>query len=343
MKIVDDNLEISRYLEDVARHPLLTADEEARLTGIWAERNHAGPFTRQQAAAKRELIRCNVKLVISIAKGYRNRGMPFIDVIQDGIIGLARAIDKFDPEKGFRLSTYATWWIRQACQRAVTSYGGTIRVPAHVNWIRARTFQILEENPNATREEIAKILECSVHHIENAVSAVRVTHTLDWSEGDTEGGRNFNESVVDDNAEDPAEMLEREDFMRATDIQHVLARLPEDERRVIELRFGFYGVHAHAFSEVAKVMGIPTHKAQALQKTALRKLGHIIESDAILSPDETEFASLRNHTSRRGPARGYRSWSQQVEFMFSLIPERVLGRCDCAYESDIHHNHEDAA
>lgn len=348
---LDDTAEISRYLQQVADHPILSRAEEVRLARIWARRNKKVPPTREQREAHERLIECNVKLVVSIAKQYRNRGLPFIEVIQEGILGLGRAIEGFDPEMGIKLSTYATWWIRQACQRAVSSQGATIRVPAHVNFRRARSYQLMEERPDITVEEIAKILECQPHHIEEALDVVRASYSLDGSRSDDTDASSVADAVADPHADDPADVLEQRDFMRSQVVQQVLARIGDEERAVIELRFGFNGVHPHSFAEVSKALKIPTHKCQALQKTALRKLERLLESDDFIShgiTDDTTGSTERrgraaraasSHTARQAPTSAPLFTYTYTE----LIEENVLGRCDCVYESDVHHHGEDIA
>lgn len=364
---LDDHRELTQYLERVADHRLLTHEEEAELATIWASRKKKQKPTREQLLAREQLLTHNVKLVVSIAKHYRNRGLPFIEIIQEGITGLARALETFDPSMGNRLSTYATWWIRQACQRAVAQQGATIRVPAHVNFRRARTYEMLEKNPNATFEEIAAALDCKPHHIEEAMDVVRanfsLTHTNE--DGDHTGVADM---LADPNSEDPADAVARRDFMREKEVRDSLARIDDDERAVIELRFGFGGVHPHSFAEISAALGIPTHRAQQIQKTALRKLERIMENDDTLTPDAMErrgraARAASSHTARLAPvsvplleedvdelagiaefmrSHNLKLAAEEVDLFIedilganfsTLIDEPVLGRCDCEYES----------
>lgn len=361
---LDDNQELTKYLEGIADHTLLTRQEEHDLALIWFKRHPKRKPSRKQLQAREALFEHNMKLVVSIAKNYRNRGLPFIEVIQEGVTGLARALETYDPTKGNRLSTYATWWIRQACQRAVAQQGATIRVPAHVNFRRARAYEIWEKRPNATIEEIAEELECKPHHIEEALDVVRATYSLNHTneDGDVTG---IADSIADPHSDDPADIAEATDFLRARDIHSALARIEEEERAVLELRFGFGGTHAHSFAEISTALKIPSHRAQQIQKTALRKLGNILESDGLLSPDGPLPDRTPANTSRSALMsmplldEDVDTLAQIAEFMRShdlaiaaedvdtfieniisahnveLIDEPVLGRCDCSYESCI--------
>ncbi len=289
----DDSL--GRYLERISDHTLLSPERELYLTRIWAKRNKRKP-TARQLAARNELIERNMKLVISVAKGFKDRNMPFIDVIHEGVTGLAKAIDKYDPNRGIKLGTYATWWIRQACQRAVVNYGDTIRIPAQVNIYRARAYRLMRERPDMTPEEIAAEIGCDVEHMEAAMAVAEVVQSLDV-------GKQFSDEtsvalvnmIEDTSAEDPADIAIEHDTGR--DVQRALACLLPEERRVIELRFGFEDGYPLSFAQVSTRMNIPHHRAQAIQKVALHKLGALLEEEELelgtrSQPDRKEVGDL---------------------------------------------------
>src|SRR5687767_7271242 len=224
-----DSLQL--FLNEIGRHTLLTAAEEVAL----AKRIEKG-----DQAAKERMTNANLRLVVSIAKRYQGHGLPLLDLIQDGTIGLNRAVEKFDYRKGFKFSTYATWWIRQACQRAVANQSDTIRIPVHVQERRLklrRAKQQLEvvHGRAPTIEELAKATELKEHHVQEALDAVEASVSLNQTIGDGDGelGDLFADRTVEDPIEQADMSLEQER------IRDALADLPERERVVLELRFGF--------------------------------------------------------------------------------------------------------
>lgn len=314
----DENL--GRYLEAISNHPLLSPEDELRLTRIWAKRNKRKP-TRAQLAAREELLRCNMKLVVSVAKSFRGRSMPFMDVIQEGVTGLAKAIDKYDPSRGVKLGTYATWWIRQACQRAVVNYGDTIRIPAQVNIYRARASKLMREHPDMTPEEIAAEIGTDVEHMEEALEVPSVAVSLDSSrQFADESSVSLVNLIEDVSAEDPAEVAIAHDAGR--DVRRALTCLLPEERRVIELRFGFEDGYALSFAQVSTRMGIPHHRAQALQKSALHKLGHLLRRD-----EEEAIGPAPERAP--APRKDY-----------SLSDEPLLGRCGYIGDFDVEDGEE---
>src|SRR5918992_4552083 len=217
-----DSLQL--FLNGIGKYDLLTADQEVAL---------AKRIERGDRAAKEQMVNANLRLVVSLAKRYQGHGVPLLDLIQDGVIGLNRAVEKFDWRKGFKFSTYATWWIRQACQRAVANQSATIRIPVHVQerrmkMRRARQRFEAQHGRDPTVEELADAAQLELKHAEEALEAVEVSASLNQTIGD--GDNEFGDLFADDNAEDPIELadisLERDRLHEA------LAQLDERERRV---------------------------------------------------------------------------------------------------------------
>ena len=216
------------------RYPLLTAAEEVAL---------AKRIERGDAEAKERMINSNLRLVISIAKRYQGHDIPLLDLIQEGVIGLNRAVEKFDWRRGFKFSTYATWWIRQACQRAISNQSATIRVPSHVFERRLKLARVggklktsLGREP--TREELAEATELSLLHVDEALDAADAPVSLNQRAG-VEEEAELGDLFSDPSAADPAE--EAVDSLRRLAVRSSLESLPERERRVLELRFGLDG------------------------------------------------------------------------------------------------------
>ena len=223
------------FLRQAGRYPLLTKDEEVSL----AKAIEAG-----DPVAKRRMIESNLRLVVSIAKQYRGQGVPFLDLIQEGVLGLNRAVEKFDWRRDLKFSTYATWWIRQAVQRAVANQSRTIRLPVHVSERVRRV--------DATRAAL------------EAVDSISLNQGL-GSDGDSEPGDLF----ADESSADPAE--EAVDAVRRQRIQRAVADLPERQRRIIELRFGFGGESA-SLETIGKELGLTRERVRQLESEALHRL-----------------------------------------------------------------------
>ncbi len=218
---------------------------------------------------------------IALAKRYRGHGVPFLDLIQDGVIGLNRAVEKFDYRKGFKFSTYATWWIRQACQRSVANQSATIRVPVHVqerqqklNRARQRLEVSLGRQP--TVEELAKATGLKLHHVQEALDAVEASVSLNQavgSDGDGELGDLFADRTAPDPVEEADETLQRER------VRSALSGLPERERRVLELRFGFDGQDSQTLEEIGRTLELTRERVRQLEKSALVRLQHALDND----------------------------------------------------------------
>src|SRR5207248_806401 len=227
-----DSLQL--FLADVGRHKLLTAAEEVML---------AKRIERGDPSAKRHMIESNLRLVVSIAKGYRGLGVPFLDLIQEGTLGLNRAVEKFDWRRGYKFSTYATWWIRQSVQRAVANHARTIRVPVHVverqqKLGRAARRLEVELGREATKEELAEATGLPIQHVDEALGAAQASVSLNQTVGADDEGE-LGDLFADREAADPFD--EAEESLRRQGVRRALDALPERERRILELRFGFEG------------------------------------------------------------------------------------------------------
>jgi len=258
------------FLQKVADHRILSAREEKDL----ARRVIAG-----DKEARETLIRLNMRLVMYIASPFRNRmfGLEFDDIVQEGVIGLNRAVDKFDPERGFKFSTYATWWIRQAIQRAIANQGRTIRMPIHIHDRRYRARKFLESNPEATDIEIAASLGIEVHQLAAALSVAEATTSLDkeLSVGNDGDGMDWSALLADPNSPNPEHITEREDHLLP--MREAVNSLDPDEQRVIKLRFGFDGP-VHGIKEIAATLNISSSTVSSLERSAKNKLRGLTET-----------------------------------------------------------------
>jgi RNA polymerase primary sigma factor len=262
-----DSLQL--FLADVGRHKLLTAAEEVAL----AKRLEKGDLL-----AKRRMIESNLRLVVSIAKGYRGLGVPFLDLIQEGTLGLNRAVEKFDWRRGFKFSTYATWWIRQSVQRAVANNARTIRVPVHVverqqKLGRAARRLEVELGRDATREELAEATGLPVQHVDEALSAAQASVSLNQSVGSDDEGE-LGDLFADREAADPFD--EAEESLRKQGVRKALDALPERERRILELRFGFEG-DPWTLEAIGVELGLTRERVRQLEGQALQRLAALRE------------------------------------------------------------------
>ena len=256
---------LTLFMNEVGRYRLLTAAEEVEL---------AKAIERGDKAAKERMINANLRLVVSNAKRYQGHGVPLNDLIQEGIIGLNRAVEKFDWRRGFKFSTYATWWIRQACQRAVSNLSRTIRVPTHVHERRqklGRTTRKLEVELGRapTHEELAEASGLALKHVEEALSVVEARVSLNKAVGD-DPGTELGDLLADEDIDDPA--LAADESLRRNAVQRALEQLPERERRIVELRFGFGDDEPQSLEAIARELGITRERVRQLEGAARMSL-----------------------------------------------------------------------
>lgn len=258
---------IRTYFGEISRVPLLTREDEVRLS----KRIEKG-----DQRAKEELAEANLRLVVSIAKKYRGCGLPFLDLIQEGNLGLMKAIEKFDYTKGYKFSTYATWWIRQAILRAITNRSRTIRVPTHINELIRKIYQVernyLKENGEMpTPERLATELETTVENIIKAKKTAQSMTSLDMPIGHDDDGSVLGDFIEDGGVESPEretfEHLLVQELVRALD-----ERLTDREKRILELRYGLNDYQPKTLDEVGVEFGISRERVRQIQKEALTKL-----------------------------------------------------------------------
>jgi RNA polymerase primary sigma factor len=258
-----DSLQL--FLKEIGRVNLLTAAEEVQL---------ARRVERGDMIAKDKMVEANLRLVVSIAKNYRNQGLTFLDLIQEGTLGLVRAAEKFDYRRGFKFSTYATWWIRQAVARALADKGRTVRIPVHVverlNKItRAERQMISELGREPTLDELADATEIGRDEVEQIRCLAQTPISLEKPVGD-EDESEFGQFVADDNAPDPFDTAS--DSLRREHLRKAMANLSYRERRVLELRFGIGGDRPKTLDEVGKVFNITRERVRHIETYSLRKL-----------------------------------------------------------------------
>jgi RNA polymerase primary sigma factor len=257
-----DSLQL--FLADVGRHKLLNAAQEVQLAKL---------IERGDPVAKRTMIESNLRLVVSIAKGYRGLGVPFLDLIQEGTLGLNRAVEKFDWRRGFKFSTYATWWIRQSVQRAVANHARTIRVPVHVverqqKLSRAARRLEVELGREATKEELAEATGLPIQHVEEALGAAHASVSLNQTVGADDEGE-LGDLFADREAVDPFD--EAEESLRKQGVRRALDALPERERRILELRFGFEG-EPWTLEAIGHELDLTRERVRQLEGQALSRL-----------------------------------------------------------------------
>jgi len=262
------------YLREIGRVPLLTADQEVHL---------AKRIERGDLDAKQKMVESNLRLVVSIAKNYRNQGLPFLDLIQEGTLGLVRAAEKFDYRKGFKFSTYATWWIRQAIARALADKARTIRIPVHVveklNKIgRAERKLVTELGREPTPDEIAEVTGIDPEEVDSIKRSAQAPISLEKPVGDEEESE-FGQFIADERAESPyeraAEILTKEALREA------LENLSYRERRVLELRYGLGGEHPRTLDEVGRTFNVTRERIRQIENQSLKKLQNLAEAQKL--------------------------------------------------------------
>ena len=266
-KDVKINDPVRMYLKEIGRINLLTSDEEFE----YAKRAEEG-----DEEAKRMLAESNLRLVVSIAKRYVGRGMLFLDLIQEGNIGLMKAVDKFDPTKGYKFSTYATWWIRQAITRAIADQARTIRVPVHmvetINKLARIQRQLTQElNREPTDEEIAKKLGVSIEKVREVYKISQDPVSLETPIGE-EDDSHLGDFIRDEKTMGPEEYATVE--MLKEELKNVLSTLTEREEKVLRLRFGLDDGQCRTLEEVGQIFGVTRERIRQIEAKALRKLRH---------------------------------------------------------------------
>jgi RNA polymerase primary sigma factor len=262
------------YLRSIGRVGLLTAEQEVGL---------AKRIERGDMAAKQHMIEANLRLVVSIAKGYLGRGLTFLDLIQEGSLGLIRAVEKFDYRRGYKFSTYATWWIRQAVTRAIADKARTIRIPVHmveklntVVHVERQLVQDLGREP--TPDEIARELECTAREVKDILRMSQLPISLEKPIGEEEDSE-LGDFVQDETAESPFELAVEN--LRRENVRKALDALPAREREVIEMRFGLKGHQARTLEEVGRAFGVTRERIRQIENNTLKKLESLPEAQRL--------------------------------------------------------------
>lgn len=265
MSLEDSESGFQLYLRQIAQYPLLTPEEETKL---------AARIKRGDAKAKNEMVRSNLRLVVKIARDYANLGLPLLDLISEGNIGLMKAVERFDPKKGGKLSTYASWWIKQSIKRALANQSKTIRLPVHlvdkIAKMRRVSMQMTEElGREPTDEELAEEIGLSSSKVTQLKSAAIRPTSLDQPIGDDDSTE-FGEIVGDEAAEDPFETLRDKDLRE--EVGDLLDVLDDRERKILSHRFGLDGQQPKTLEEVGVKFGVTRERIRQLQNIALLKL-----------------------------------------------------------------------
>jgi RNA polymerase nonessential primary-like sigma factor len=266
----------SLYLSEIGASPLLTAEEEVK---------YARLAQKGDESARRKMIVCNLRLVVKISRRYLNRGLALLDLVEEGNLGLIRAVEKFDPERGFRFSTYATWWIRQTIERGIMNQSRTIRLPVHVvkeinAYLRKsrELAQSLDHEPSA--EEVAEALNVDVQDVKRLMGLNERTPSMDVAYG-KDSDRPLVDMVADENVDDPSELLQSDAVNGHLD--EWLNQLNDKQRSVIERRFGLHGFDNATLEQVAGELGVTRERVRQIQMDALKRLRHILENDGYTS------------------------------------------------------------
>jgi len=262
------------YLRSIGRVALLTAEREVAL---------AKRIERGDLEAKQEMVEANLRLVVSIAKGYLGRGLSFLDLIQEGSLGLIRAVEKFDYRRGYKFSTYATWWIRQAVTRAIADKGRTIRIPVHmveklnkVVHVERQLVQTLGREP--TPDEIARELECTAREVRDIQRMAQQPVSLEKPIGEEEESE-LGDFVEDESAESPFEQASEN--LRRDNVRKALEALPQREREVIEMRFGLTGARPYTLEEVGRAFNVTRERIRQIENHTLKKLESLPEAQRL--------------------------------------------------------------
>ena len=256
---------IKTYLKEVRGIPLLTAEEEMAL---------AKKIKKGSKEARKKMIRSNLRIVINIAKRYTYFGMPLMDLIEEGNVGLMRAVDKFNPSRGFRFSTYAAWWIRQAISRAISEQGRLIRVPVYISdliakWKKTNESLTQKFGRSPSEEELAGKMKVTTERIKQINSWVSRTSSLDAPLG-AEGEEQVKDLIEDTNAESPESGMSR--TLEKERVSGLLGHITERERKILDMRFGLHDEKPQTLAEVAKKMRVSRERIRQIEEVALKKL-----------------------------------------------------------------------
>jgi RNA polymerase primary sigma factor len=278
-----DSLQL--FLRNIGKTRLLTAQEEVAL---------AKRIERGELAAKERMVEANLRLVVSIAKRYRNQGLPFLDLIQEGTIGLVRAAEKFDYRRGYKFSTYATWWIRQAVARALADKSRTIRIPVHIverlNKIsRAERRLVTELGRDPTSEEIAEVTGIDPEEVDSIKRSARAPISLEKPVGDDDGSE-FGQFIADDQAESPYELAV--DALTKQALRRAMDNLSYRERRVLELRYGLGDKQPCTLDEVGRTFNVTRERIRQIENGSLRKLQILPEAQQLRANVENPPPSM---------------------------------------------------
>ena len=264
------------YLNEIGFSPLLTPQEEVHFARM---------ARRGEEAGRKRMIESNLRLVVKISRRYVNRGLTLLDLIEEGNLGLIRAVEKFDPERGFRFSTYATWWIRQTIERAIMNQTRTIRLPIHVVkelnvYLRAarELTQKLDHEPSA--EEIAALLDKPVGEVKRMLGLNERVTSVDVTLG-PDSDKTLLDTLTDERPSDPCELLQDEDLSQSIDLW--LSDLSEKQREVVIRRFGLRGHESCTLEEVGREIGLTRERVRQIQVEALKRLREILESNGLSS------------------------------------------------------------
>ncbi len=262
------------YLRSIGRVPLLSADEEVAL---------AKRIERGDVAAKQHMVEANLRLVVSIAKGYVGRGLTLLDLIQEGSLGLIRAVEKFDYRRGYKFSTYATWWIRQAVTRSLADKGRTIRIPVHMverlnKLIHAERRLIQQLGREPSPAELATELDCNVREVRDIMRITQQPISLEKPVGEEDDSA-LADFVEDVSAESPFEIAS--EALRRENVTRVLASLPRREREVIEMRYGIVGGRSRTLEEVGRAFNITRERVRQIENRTLKKLQTLPEAQQL--------------------------------------------------------------
>lgn len=269
--MIDNDSALKLYLREISQIPLLRREEEVEL---------AHRIQKGDAAARQKMIQANLRLVVKIAHDYSTSGLPLLDLISEGNIGLMKAVDRFDPSKGGKLSTYAAWWIKQSIKRALANQSKTIRLPVHlvdkIARMRRMAIRLAEEfGREPTDEELAHELGISASRVGELRTIAIQPASLNASVGEEEDGTSLGELVKDETAIDPASIIQSENLKKT--VMEILPALDARERKILALRFGLEGNEEMTLEEIGKKFHVTRERIRQLQNIALRKVRRALE------------------------------------------------------------------